>query len=201
MFEAQRKQFDKWYKKLSLRQKKLWALLKFLIIFNLLAIPLQLIISFDVNLYPLAFVERAQVSFFLNLAGVEHALYNLPYNNNQLPAIDINHQVLAIGEPCTAIRSLIAFTALVIASPRPWGAKKKAMLFLPIIYLANIARIITLAFVSLSAPSLFELIHILLWREGLVLLIIGLWLYWFNQSAPSRPERRTSRKKRPVHRA
>ncbi|MFA5406043.1 MAG: exosortase/archaeosortase family protein [Candidatus Nanoarchaeia archaeon] len=182
MFDKQRKKFKRWHKHLSSRQKKLWTILKFLVIFNLMAVPLQLIIYFDINFYPLAFIERAQVSFFLNLFGVQHTLYDVPYQLGQLPAIDINHQILAIGEACTAIRSLIAFTALVLASPKSWKSKKKGLLLLPIVYLANIIRIITLAFVSLTNPSLFELVHVVLWREGLVLLIISLWVYWFNKT-------------------
>lgn len=51
--------------KMSGFQKRLWTVLKFLIIFNILAIPLQLIIHFNVNVYALAFIERAQASFML----------------------------------------------------------------------------------------------------------------------------------------
>jgi len=169
---------------LSERQQRLWALLKFLIIFNLLAIPLQLIIFFRVNLYSLALIERAQVTFFLDLFGVDYLVYDVPYGEGFIPAIDLNNHVLAIGEACTAIRSLLAFSALVIASPRSWRSKKKAVIFLPIIYFANIIRIATLAFVSLSIPSFFDLFHIIVWREGLVFLILILWVYWFNK--PSR---------------
>jgi exosortase/archaeosortase family protein len=162
-------------------QKRLWVLLKFLIIFNLLAIPLQLVLFFDVNLYPLAYVERAQVSYVLTTFNVKHVLFDVPYSYGFLPAIDLNTKVLVIGEACTAIRSLFAFVALVIASPKSWRHKKKAFLFLPVIYEANILRMVSLAFVSLSFPNLFDIVHIFLWREGLILLIFGLWVFWFRR--------------------
>ncbi len=174
------KRINKFINKLSPQQRRLLELLNFLIIFNLLAIPLHLILYFKIDFYHLALIERAQVSFFLKLFGVKHTLQDVPLNNDLIPAINLNDRVLAIGEPCTAIRSLIAFIALVFASPRTMHSKKKSLILLPVIYLANIVRIITLAFVSNSYPSLFDFIHIFLWREGLVLLIIGLWFYWFN---------------------
>lgn len=161
--------------------KKLLTLLKFLIIFNLLAIPLHLIIFFNLNMYPLAYLERSQVSFFLTVFGVRHGLLDVPYDTGLLPAIDLEKKVLVIGEACTAIRSMLAFAALVIASPKSWNHKKKAWVFIPVIYGANIFRMVSLAFVSLSFPSLFDLFHILLWREGLILLILGLWVYWFKR--------------------
>jgi len=188
MFEKQLKAVRKELKKMTPKQRKLFGLLKFLVIFNLLAIPLHLIMYFNVNLYPLAYLERAQASFFLDIFQVKYLLYDVPYENGDLPAIDINNQVLAIGEACTAIRSLLAFSALVVASPKSWNAKKKALIFLPVIYIVNVIRIVSLAFVSLSFPSLFELIHMLLWREGLVALILGLWVYWFYKS-DARPEK------------
>lgn len=182
MINKSRRYFKKIYKKMSSKEKKLLEVLKFLIIFNLLAIPLHLIITYEFTVYPLAFIERAQVSLFLNVFGVKHAIYDVPYNEGLIPAIDINNQVLAIGEPCTSIRSLMAFTALVIASPKKaWASKKKALLYLPIIYLVNIVRIITLAFVSFEFPNIFELIHVILWREGMIALILVLWINWFRQ--------------------
>lgn len=162
------------------QQAKLLALLKFLIIFNLLAIPLHLIIFFKANLYPLASFERSQVSFFLTLFGIRHRLVDIPYNSGLLPAIDLEKKIMIIGEACTAVRSMLAFAALVIASPKALSHKKKALFLIPVIYGANIFRMVSLAFVSLSYPSLFDLFHMLLWREGLILLIIGLWIYWFK---------------------
>ncbi|MBD3312548.1 hypothetical protein GF352_03805 [archaeon] len=161
--------------------KKLLTLLKFLVVFNLLAIPLHLIIFFNVNLYPLAYLERSQVSFFLTVFGVRHGLLDVSYETGLLPAIDLEKKVLVIGEACTAIRSMLAFAALVIASPKSWSHKRKAWVFIPVIYGANIFRMVSLAFVSLSFPSLFDLFHILLWREGLILLILGSWIYWFKR--------------------
>ncbi len=169
--------------KLSATQEKLYKVLKFLVIFNLLAIPLHIILYFDINLYPLASLEQKQASFILNLFGVSHTLQEVTYLHGNLPAISVKNKVLAIGEPCTAMRSILAFIALVFASPRKLKDKGKAMIYIPVIYAANIGRIVTLAFVSLTYPSLFEFIHIFLWREGLVALIILLWVYWFNHSS------------------
>lgn len=185
MFEDQKRYFKRIYKLMSKRQKKLWTLLKFLVIFNILAIPLHLIIYFNFSVYPLALLERSQVSFFLDVFGLKHALYDVPFSNGFIPAININEQVLAIGEPCTSIRSLLAFTALVVASPRKsWVSKKRALVYLPVIYAFNILRIVTLAFVSFRMPDFFDVVHIFLWREGMIALILLLWIYWFKQEEP-----------------
>ena len=166
---------------MTVMQERLWIVLKFLIVFNLLSIPLHLILYFNVNFYALSFIERAQASFFLNALNMKHSLSDVPYGLERLPAISVNQQVLAIGEPCTALRSIFAFTSLVIASPRKWRSKKSALILLPIIYNANIFRIVTLVIVGIKAPGILELVHTILWREGMLALILGLWIYWLNR--------------------
>ena len=168
--------------KLTKRQKKLLEILKFLVVFNLLSIPLHLIIFLKINLYPLSNIERLQASFILNLIGIKHELIDVNLGGQILPAIKTGGKIMAIGEACTSIRSILAFLALVFASPKKLKAKKKGLIYLPIIYIANVFRIVTLGLVSVEMPSLFDLIHIFLWREGLIALIILLWVYWFNKS-------------------
>ena len=177
-----KRKYSKFYKSLDNNQQRLLKVLEFLIIFNLLAIPLQVIIHFNVNLYQLAFIERTHVSVLLDLFGIKHYLTDLSTTTGMIPAINLNDKILAIGEPCTAFRSILAFSALVIASPRDKNYKKKALMLIPIIYVFNVLRITSLAMITISNPSLFELLHVVLWREGLVFLILILWYYWFSTS-------------------
>ncbi len=164
---------------LSLNQEQLWQVLRFLIIFNVMAAPLYLIAALNINLYPLELIERDQTSFFLSIIGVKHSSIDF----EGMPSIELsNGELIAIGEACTAWRSILAFIALVAASPRQWSSKKKALIGIPVIYAVNILRLVGISLVALTIPSITEFIHTILWREGLMILIFVLWYYWFRQA-------------------
>ncbi len=165
-------------KKKRINNKRLYEILKFLVILNLFGIPLHLIMYFG-NTYFIANIERAQVIFLLNLIGIKYKIFDVNYGKIY-PAIQVGNKVLILGEACTSIRNMLAFVALVFSSPRKIKQKLKALYFLPIIYIANVLRIFTLAIFN-SSPY-FDFIHIFLWREGLIGLIIILWSYWLFSS-------------------
>ncbi len=160
-----------------LDQQRLWQVLRFLLIFNLMAIPLHILLSFEFLLNPLTALERNQVSFFLSLFGVKHSLVE-----SEIPGIKLNSQIILIGEACTAWRSIFAFLALVVASPCSWKSKRRALLGIPVIYAVNILRLVGICLVALCIPSIVEFVHTILWREGLMLVIFALWYYWFKKA-------------------
>lgn len=163
---------------MKLSNERLWQVLKFLILFNLLAIPLYLIFFFKISLYPLQLLERDETSFILLIFGVNHERTDF----EGLPSIKMGEQSIVISEACTAWRSILAFLALVIASPRSWRFKKNALIGVPLIYLFNLIRLATICLISLILPSVTDFIHTILWREGLMLVIFVLWYYWFTRT-------------------
>ncbi len=159
-----------------LSNKDLLGILRFLLIIILVGLLLRLIISVGVRFSLLSFIERAHVVFFLKLLGVDFDLTVI----SGLPSIIIGNHVLVIGEACTSVRSFFLFIALLLATPSSVNKKWRGLSLIIIIYLFNIARLIFLCLVLLLTPSLFDFFHLFLWREGLSLLVVGLWYYWFK---------------------
>ena len=178
------KSYEKWKKKLNKTNKKLLYILTFLVLFNLFALPLYFIEYFNINMYALEYVVTKQVSLFLNIFGVEHSLFLLSLETKMIPAIKVaGLPVVAIDLSCTAIRSMFAFIGLVFALPKVKIDKKiRAVLWgLPVIYIVNIIRIVTTILVGVKfSVEKLDFIHTLLWREGLILLIIVMWLLWIK---------------------
>ena len=170
------KRYKKWRKRLNKTNKKLLYILTFLILFNLFALPMYLIEYFNIDLYVLEYVITKQVSLFLNIFGIVHTPLLLSIGSKIIPAIKVTGiPIVAIDVSCTAIRSMFAFIGLVFALPRVQINKKvKAILWgLPIIYIVNLIRLVTTIIVGVKfSVETLDFIHTLLWREGLILLII-----------------------------
>ncbi len=166
----------KMHKKKHLNER-LKTLLWFLIKFNLLAIPLYIILFLNLSYEPLQ-------SFFASITYGTLKLFN--YNvavdsyrisvlmGDQLVQIDISWD-------STGWKSLYALFALVIATPISTYNKKLRFLLigLPAIFVLNFIRILTTILISLNFGfQYFDIVHTILWREGLILAVVGIWYYW-----------------------
>lgn len=179
-----KQKFKKFVKKLNKRNKKLLFLFFFLLGFLILAFPLYLIEFMHIDLFGFEMLVTQQVSLLLKASGIEHMINVVLYKTYTIPAIQIpNIPVIAIDIACTGIRSMFAFIALVFALPLVDKKKRfKALIWgLPTIYIVNILRIYTTILVGLSiSTKALDIVHTILWREGLVLLIIVMWIYWIK---------------------
>ncbi|MCW1299874.1 MAG: exosortase/archaeosortase family protein [Candidatus Parvarchaeota archaeon] len=165
--------------KLNKKQRKLIFILKFLIRFSLLAIPLYLIMYFG-NLFLLKVVETKQISILLNLTEIKNSV---EINDEVILNVEPLKNKLVIDDACTGYRSMLAFAALVLAVPKIRNSKKSVALILgiPAIYVINILRIFSTILIAVKfGEEKLEFVHTFLWREGLIFLILILWLLWLN---------------------
>lgn len=175
-------------KKLTPNQAKMFTVLEFLIMFNLLAIPMHILTLPSIDFFFIELVEAQQTSLLLNLTGIPHSVsinHNY-YTGQDMPVIILGARSLGIDKPCTGYRSVLALMALILATPGIILNKKlKGLLLLPVVYLVNTVRLYIVALVSISNPDLVEIVHIVLWREGLIAIVILLWYAWFSWSRKS----------------
>jgi len=98
--------------KIKFRQKNLKKILKFLILFNALSIPLYVMIFLNIQLYPLQDLTAKAVFNILNFFGIESNLDDLfisvPTGNGYFAGI--------IDWDCTGWKSILVFFALVFAT-------------------------------------------------------------------------------------
>jgi exosortase/archaeosortase family protein len=150
----------------------------FLIKFNLLAIPLYVVLAANVQFYWLQAITADIVYLSLNFFGFSPAI------NGILISIPIQGGSWAglINSACTGWKSAFLFFALVMASHKKINKKLMAMIVIPTIFLVNVVRIVFMFWVAQTNLLYFEIIHSLLWSWGLVAIVLGLWVVWLRLS-------------------
>jgi len=160
--------------RLSERNRKLFLVLRFLVRFLILAIPLYLFERLD--LFALQDLEAKQVSYILNLFGQGSEVVYV----NGIPSIVYQGRGIGIIGACTGYRSFFALVALILAVPGVNWRKRKVglLLALPSIYVFNLTRLVST--VLLSQFIEFQVIHDYLWIYGMTFLVLFLWLFWLK---------------------
>jgi len=159
---------------MRIKKKGLFSVVKFLIKFNLLAIPLYIVLALNIDFYWLEKITAGVVVILLKTIGLN------PSINNIIITIPVQGGTWAavINSACTGWKSAYLFFALVIAPPYSLRSKAWAMVFLPLIMAANIARIVFMFWVASVDLSYFGIVHTIVWAWGMALLVLGLWVLW-----------------------
>jgi exosortase/archaeosortase family protein len=165
--------------KLNTKQKKLWKIAKFFIIFSLLSIPLDILLYINFHYTPLQNLVASLTYTALKGLGFQTdiSMYVLRIVSSQ------GMQIVEISMDSTAWKSLYALAALVIATPdKKWKEKIKFLAFgLPVVFAINILRIVTtIALCATYGFQYFDFVHSLLWREGMILAVVALWYAWLR---------------------
>jgi exosortase/archaeosortase family protein len=165
--------------------RRLLATLMFLIRFAALSFPLYLIPLYPALLYPLqaAVAENSHdtLSFF-GFPAEKDGLFITITSGEPFGVF--------IGPDCTGWKSAVLFIALIIAPMGiPW--RKRALgaaLGLPVLYVANIARIATVASAGTAiGEGAASVLHDFLWQWGLTAAVLCLWacfLLWSGALGP-----------------
>ncbi len=158
---------------------RLVSVLVFLITFNLLAIPLYISIYTDFSFEPLREFNAKVVSSTLNILG-----YNTFQEGSKVNLVtnDIQKEI-DISWDSTGWKSMYAIAALIIATPvRNFSRKiKSALVGIGIIFFVNYLRITSTIMIAANFGfNWFDIVHTVLWREGLILAVVGLWVLWMR---------------------
>lgn len=151
----------------------------FLVKFNLLAIPLYILLYLNFSYQPFQNLVAFLSYEFLSMIGIQASL------SRSLLTIVSGFKItlVEISMDCTGWKSMYALTALAIATPGLKAGRKTKFLILalPILFFFNIARIVVSIYLSLVLePALFGLVHDILWQWGLILAVLGIWVFWLK---------------------
>lgn len=163
-------------KKNLILRKKLKTVAWFLIKFNLLAIPLYLVMYFNFTFPPLQ-------NFLATLSSYGTKLFGYHLTQDGMSLYSSSRQI-EISWDSTGWKSMYALAALVIATPVSDWNKKIRFLFIgvPLVFLINYLRITSTILVSLKFGfQYFDIIHMFLWREGLILAVVAIWYVWLRK--------------------
>jgi len=161
--------------------KRIELLADFLIKFNLLAIPMYIVMLSDIEFYPLQVLLTDIVYGIITSLG-----YVVVKNGIMLTLVSqTSMAVIAIGIDCTAWKSMYALAALMIASPVANDMKKLRYILLGVsaIFVLNIIRVVTTILVGYwFGMDFLDITHTLFWREGMILAVIAIWFIWLLQA-------------------
>ncbi len=158
---------------------RLALLINFLIIFNLLAIPLYIALFNDFSYKPLQELNADIVSGLLNFLGYD----THPDKNVINLKLEDREEPINISWDSTGWKSMYAVASLIIATPLSILSRrlKVALIAVGIVFFINLLRILTTIMISIEFGfNFFDIVHTVLWREGLILAVVGVWLLWMR---------------------
>jgi len=95
--------------------------------------------------------------------------------------VTINGFPMQIIDECTAVFSSIVYCACVLAYPTTLKNKGIGIAFgVPSLYAINILRLVVLTLVGISAPDMFEFVHVYLWQASFIIFVVVLFLLWLK---------------------
>jgi len=171
-------------KKSLVLREKLKMVAWFLIKFNLLAIPLYLILYFGFYYSPLQSFLTTISRPVIGLFGYETTLVDQDFCNVQAISGPMFEKPICISWDSTGWKSMYALAALAIATPFIAWKKKLKFLYIgiPLVFALNYLRIVSTIIISLKFGfQYFDIVHTVLWREGLILVIVAIWYIWLRR--------------------
>lgn len=118
----------------------------------------------------------AAVQPALTLAGIQAT----PRSSTEL--VLANH-IFRFDFECTAFHVLVLFSAVILVTPVTWRRRLQALLIgVPVVCVANVARIVGVAAVSQAAPQHFYLMHGYTFQAFMVVFVAGFWAVWLHLS-------------------
>jgi exosortase/archaeosortase family protein len=180
-------------RKFSEKQLRLLDVAEFLLVFNLLAIPMYAILLTDASFPPLQEFLASAVTYALNNQGISAVA-----SGTFISIVDAQNAIrsVQVSFDSTGWKSLYALAALVIATPIPnFRNKLKFLAFgLPGIFTLNFLRIwSTLWYSVVFGWQNFDVIHLFLWREGLIAVVLLFWFFWLRDAMKLAASRRGKR--------
>lgn len=93
-----------------------------------------------------------------------------------------------VVEACNGVLPSYIFLAAIVAFPCSWRDKLRgAALGVPLIFLINVFRVISLMILGAKKPEIVERVHIDVWQTAVVVLAIGIWIFWAERIVHGRP--------------
>lgn len=170
-------------KKILERRRKLLATLIFSIKLNLLVIPLYILIYLDFSLPSLQNFLAYLIS--LTLSSLKFPVASEGKNIFIFLTESESYRIIPfeISMDCTGWKSMYLLTALVFASSFELKKNLKFLaITLPFLFIINFLRIVSTIAIALTFGfEFFEVTHNILWREGMVFIVVIIWYLWLRK--------------------
>lgn len=163
-------------------------LIRFSLYFFIILIILQLIMHIPAISEPLIYFTTLITGTFLKLIYSDITIKG--FHIMAMNGIDME-----IIYECTGIYGIIVFTSAIFATWFNVYEKLKGVLIgVPIIYCANLLRLILLFVIAHEYPPLFDYFHTYFWQLFLIIVVVFLFFFWFRSNL-SKPIKKSSFRK------
>ena len=150
------------------RKDLILTFLDFVLMLNLLSIPLYVFISFGIELKFLKNLEAFITSKLLNLLEL-----NSKAEEN---FVVIDNKIYEISWDSTGWKSLYTLFSLIMSTPIYNRRKIKPLIIgLSLLFLFNVARITATIYLSYKQIYSFDFLHLGLWRWGSIGFLLFIW--------------------------
>ena len=150
-----------------------------------------LLVAVYVAVFSTPWFERFIHAPMSRLVAIVSAALLSPFGQVSLSGTDLEFDGFraVIVEACNGVLPIYIFLAAVLAFPSRWPEKLRgALLVVPIIFPINVVRVVSLMILGAHNPDIVERIHIDVWQTAVVVLAMGIWIFWAERLVRPRSE-------------
>jgi len=128
--------------------------------------------------------DEQLLGFRAFIASATGSILSLFYSNIQVVGTSISSPDFSMGiiTACTGLVAMAIFTAAVLAYPSSIGKKAEGIAIGMVgLFIFNLIRMVGLFVVGSHLPGLFNTAHYVVGQSLMILLAIGLWLFWMEK--------------------
>lgn len=132
-------------------------------------------------LFSTAWVERFIHAPMSKLVAVVSAALLAPFGEVSRSGTNLTLDGFraVIVEACNGVLPIYIFLAAVLAFPSSWSEKLRgALIGIPAILVINLVRVVSLMILGAHNPDIVERVHIDVWQTAVVVLALGIWIFW-----------------------
>jgi len=125
---------------------------------------------FNNSIHPKIVAVNAKLSgIILNLFG--------QHTETNREVISSASYSISISKGCDAIEAIALFLATTLAFPLSWRVKFRGLIIgVSVLFFLNIIRIVSLFFIGLYFPNIFEMMHVQIWPVIIIIFATVLWV-------------------------
>ncbi|MBI2173138.1 MAG: archaeosortase/exosortase family protein [Candidatus Aenigmarchaeota archaeon] len=158
--------------RLNKREKRV---VLFFVKFNVFAVPLYVLLAVGADFSWLQNAVAGATMELLAAAGISASrdgyLISIPVEGGSWGGF--------INSDCVGWKSVLAYLALVMATDFPARKKLTGLVLVPVIFIANLARIFFMFFyVNTWGLAGYGFVHAVVWSWGLLIIVIAAWVAW-----------------------
>jgi exosortase H (IPTLxxWG-CTERM-specific) len=118
------------------------------------------------------------------IARISDRIFNLLGTRTVAAGTIVRAQSFAIDirNNCNGVFVSAIYLAAVLAYPASWKSRGWGIIMgIPIIYLINLARVVTLFYVGIYFPRFFDKTHVLIWQSLVIFFALLVWIFWVER--------------------